>query len=172
MTKKLSQGLTTIDQEEEKYLESNKILREDAEKVTATVKRAHPVFKSLTVVDGGDTWDYDYVASTGRIKEGPQKAEGNKEKAERLGGAYKDIPANGGEVHHMPADSIRPLSKERGPAIRMDTLDHRMTKSWGGSKKAIMNAQLNCTPENNQIITSKNSGTKSIQSRYSRSEIM
>ena len=74
-TKKLSQGLTAIDQEEEKYLESNKISRENAEKVTANVKRAHPIFKSLTVVDGGNTWDYDYVASPGRIKEGPEKAE-------------------------------------------------------------------------------------------------
>jgi hypothetical protein len=73
---KVAQGLAAIDQEEEKYLENNKISREDAEKVTATVKRAHPVFKSLTIVDGGDTWDYDYVASPGRIKEGPEKAEG------------------------------------------------------------------------------------------------
>src|SRR5690554_8120809 len=58
---KLSRGLTAIDQEEQKYLENNKISREEAEKVAVTVKRAHPVFKSLTIVDGGDTWDYDYV---------------------------------------------------------------------------------------------------------------
>ena len=75
-TEKVSHGLTAIDQEEQKYLEKNKISRDEAEKVAVAVKRAHPVFKSLTVVDGGDTWDYEYVASPGRIKKGEKKLEG------------------------------------------------------------------------------------------------
>jgi hypothetical protein len=29
------------------------------------VKRHYPIFKSIVVVDGGDSWDYDYVASPG-----------------------------------------------------------------------------------------------------------
>ena len=37
------------------------------------VRRKFPVFKSIEVVDGGDTWDYDYVASPGTKKEGPPK---------------------------------------------------------------------------------------------------
>lgn len=49
---KVSRGLVAIEQEEEKHLENNKISREDAEKVAVTVKRTHPVFKSLTIVDG------------------------------------------------------------------------------------------------------------------------
>jgi hypothetical protein len=52
------------------------------------------------------------------------------------GGAYKDVPANGGEVHHMPADSVSPYSKGKGPGVRMEKEDHMKTKSWGSSKKA------------------------------------
>lgn len=54
-----------------------------------------------------------------------------------LGGRYKDLlPANGSEIHHMPADSISPLSTRDGPAIRMDPADHRLTASWGNSRLA------------------------------------
>lgn len=71
---KVTAGLAAIDQEEEKFKKEGKIRREDAEKVAATVKRAHPVFKSLTVTDGGASWDYDYVASPGKKKKGEQKS--------------------------------------------------------------------------------------------------
>lgn len=36
----------------------------------------------------------------------------------------------------MPADSISPLSRGDGPAIRMETADHRRTASWGRSRAA------------------------------------
>ena len=52
------------------------------------------------------------------------------------GGAYGNVGANGGEVHHMPANSVSPFSKDAGPAIQMDKLDHMQTKSWGNSLSA------------------------------------
>jgi len=61
-------GLTAIDTEEQKYLENKEISRENAVKVADSIKRSYPVFKSITVVDSGKTWDYDYVASPHRIK--------------------------------------------------------------------------------------------------------
>lgn len=54
----------------------------------------------------------------------------------KTGGSYKDVPANGGQVHHMPADSVSPFSKNKGPGIRMETQDHMDTASWGRSKSA------------------------------------
>lgn len=71
---KVRAGLDAIDREEQKYLEDGKISWENAEKVALTVKRQHPVFKSITVVDGGETWDYEYVASPGK-KKGKNKDE-------------------------------------------------------------------------------------------------
>ncbi|WP_016799222.1 RHS repeat-associated core domain-containing protein [Vibrio cyclitrophicus] len=49
-------------------------------------------------------------------------------------GKVKGIPGN--ESHHMPADSVSPLSKNKGPAVSMDKADHRQTASWGNSKEA------------------------------------
>jgi hypothetical protein len=48
------------------------------------------------------------------------------------GGAWKDIEVSPGyQRHHMPANSISPLSREAGPAIRMELDDHTKTASWG-----------------------------------------
>lgn len=52
------------------------------------------------------------------------------------GGAYGNVGANGGEVHHMPADSVSPFPKDAGPAIQMDKNDHMLTASWGNSLSA------------------------------------
>ena len=54
----------------------------------------------------------------------------------KQGGAYKDIPSAGGEVHHAPANSVSPLSRGDGPAWRMEKGDHRQTASWGNSREA------------------------------------
>jgi hypothetical protein len=56
--------------------------------------------------------------------------------AQPHGGAYKDIPTAGGEVNHIPADSVSPLSTDRGPSIWMEKADHMKTKSWGSSRSA------------------------------------
>ena len=73
---KVASGLAAIDREEKKYLKEGKIEREDAEKVAAKVKSKHRIFKSIKVVDGGESWDYDYVASPGNKKKGEQKKSG------------------------------------------------------------------------------------------------
>jgi RHS repeat-associated protein len=50
-----------------------------------------------------------------------------------LGGSYGVVRGawTGGEVHHMPANSINGLSHYSGPAIIMDTDDHARTGSHG-----------------------------------------
>lgn len=59
------------------------------------------------------------------------------ENAKYLGGAYSKLPpAKGLERHHMPADSISPISRSRGPAIQMERADHRCTSSCGNSSAA------------------------------------
>ncbi len=66
--RKVTAGLNQIDREETKYLKESKIWKEDAQKVAKKVKHDNPIFKSITVVDGGETWDYDWVASEGKKK--------------------------------------------------------------------------------------------------------
>jgi hypothetical protein len=63
-------GLAAIDQEEASLNKGQQIERKDAEQIAAKVKAEYPIFKSISVVDGGGTWDYDYVASPGKRKKG------------------------------------------------------------------------------------------------------
>ena len=60
---KLAAGLAAIQSEESARLKDGTLTREDADTVAAKVKAQHPVFKTLTVVEGKGTWDYDYIAS-------------------------------------------------------------------------------------------------------------
>src|SRR5919202_2269428 len=60
---KVKEGLAQLHQEEAKHVQNGAIAQEDANKVAAKVKSDNPVFKSITVVDGGNKWKYEYVAS-------------------------------------------------------------------------------------------------------------
>lgn len=60
---KVLAGLAAIDTEEQRYVEAGEISYENARVVAETVKEEHSVFRSITVVDGGDSWDYRYAAS-------------------------------------------------------------------------------------------------------------
>ena len=62
----------------------------------------------------------------------------------QLGGAHKDVKGAvpGYESHHMPANSVSPLSQGKGPAIAMIKADHERTASYGNSAKADAYRQL------------------------------
>ena len=76
---KVEAGLAAIDAEEQQYIDEGSLTREAADEVAASVKKKHPVFTSLAVIDGGDSWDYTYTASPGKTKEGEKKAKGDGE---------------------------------------------------------------------------------------------
>ncbi|MGC4944422.1 polymorphic toxin-type HINT domain-containing protein [Kribbella sp. DT2] len=63
----------------------------------------------------------------------------------KIGGRYKELTPSGDdmELHHMPANSVSPLTHGNGPSIRMEKLDHRQTASWGSrtSAKNYRNSQ-------------------------------
>ena len=68
----------------------------------------------------------------------------------RVGGAYSDVRAAnvGGEVHHMPANSVSPIPRADGPAIWMETADHGLTGSngsggWAAAYRADQQALIN-----------------------------
>lgn len=89
--------------------------------------------KSKVVSDLTDDFS-DYV----------KKAEDAVDVAESIakkGGSYGEVfkPGEGEffEVHHTPADSASSiLSRNEGPAIKMDKADHVKTSSWGNSLEA------------------------------------
>lgn len=54
-------GLSAFENEEKPFLEQNAISKENANEVAGKVKKKHPVFKSISVVDGGNDWEYKYI---------------------------------------------------------------------------------------------------------------
>jgi hypothetical protein len=74
---KLQAGLAAIDQAEQSLVGEGKLSRDDASRVAASVKANHPVFHSLDVVDGLETWDFAYTASAAKKKTGRVKKEGS-----------------------------------------------------------------------------------------------
>ncbi|WP_336344124.1 hypothetical protein [Halalkalicoccus ordinarius] len=71
---KVEAGLADLEQEEQRYVEQDRISRQEAEQVAETVQQRHPVFQSITVVDSDRRWDYRYVASEGTHR-GAEKEE-------------------------------------------------------------------------------------------------
>jgi hypothetical protein len=111
---KVDAGLAAIDQQEHALMKNGGITREDAERVAASVKSAHPVFKSIQVVDGKDTWDYDYIASPGKKKPGVEKSP-----AEQTMKIDKKI---------MGRPGFRPSTKEAVPITKGE--DRRHIEAW------------------------------------------
>ncbi len=76
---------------------NGRIWKKDAQKVANKVKKDNPIFKSITVVDGGEIWDYDWVASNG-TKKGEKQAE----KAQNDSGIIKsDTPPSLPDYKHI-----------------------------------------------------------------------
>jgi hypothetical protein len=75
--RKVTVGLEQLEQEQARYLKNDAIVKEDAQKVAAKVKAENPIFKSITVADNKETWDYIYVASPAKNQPGAKKAEKN-----------------------------------------------------------------------------------------------
>ncbi len=64
-------GLAAFAKEEKPFIKNAAITQKDAKKVAKIVKKKHPVFKSITVIDGKDSWDYKYIFKADGIKETP-----------------------------------------------------------------------------------------------------
>ena len=62
-------GLHALQQTEAQYLRNGAITNSDAQRTVKIVRRQHPVFQSLVVVDGGDNWDYKYVLRTPKAED-------------------------------------------------------------------------------------------------------
>jgi len=97
---KVTAGLAALDEEDQKREKDGKITREGAEEAAHTVKQQHPVFKSIEVVEGPETWDYDYTASPGKKKTGAPKARGADPQSELESQVKHENP-------EYPTDSLR-----------------------------------------------------------------
>jgi len=74
----IEDGLSAVSTEENNLAVNGKISREQADQVAVRIRQNHPVFTSFVVVDGGDSWNYEYAASPAQQLDTPtEKAEGD-----------------------------------------------------------------------------------------------
>ena len=70
---KVTAGLAAIEEEDSKFAKDGTISQASAQKVASSVKQSHPIFQSLVVIEGAETWDYEYTASSAKITTGAKK---------------------------------------------------------------------------------------------------
>lgn len=128
---KVQAGLDAIDREEARYLTNGEIRREEAETVAAKVKRDHPVFKSLTIVDGGTTWDYDYVVNPHKQKKGKTQEEKDAEKKAKAEAKAKEKEQKKKEKEEAKAKKAAEKSKAELEEARK-VVDEFQLKREGG----------------------------------------
>jgi hypothetical protein len=118
---KVEAGLAAIDQEDAQHLDKEgNISHEEADKVAHKVKLDHPIFKTLTVVEGKQTWDYEYSASAHTTHTGARRAPS----ADQL--ALEKLVAR--EKVNYPADG---LGRAKGPH------GHIPKKKLGGDRESL-----------------------------------
>jgi len=84
---KLALGLHALDQADALAIKEGKQSREEAGRIAARVKRTHPVFRTIAVVDGGAAWDYEYEASPKTKKAGLKKGKEKETQITRKSGS-------------------------------------------------------------------------------------
>jgi hypothetical protein len=140
---KVAAGLAAIDEEDVKMEKDGKMSRKQAEQVATDVKKSHPVFKTLDVVEGKDTWDYEYSASAKAKKSGSKKATALLP-GEGEVGPFGDLAGTVGDdltPHHMPQDKLvqaHGVARNDGIALTMEQPKgeggrHRRTRTYGRS---------------------------------------
>ncbi len=85
------------------------------------------------------------------------------------GGSYQAVRDSntGGEIHHMPADSISHLSRDEGPGIWMEVTEHQQTASWGRYRSAIAyRNQQRQLIENGQFLRAQQMDIDDIHSKF------
>ena len=75
--KKVTEGLVALEQESAKYRKDGKITEMDAKRAAGVVKKTHPVFKSIVVIEHEGHWKYSYKASPEEEVEAGGQADGN-----------------------------------------------------------------------------------------------
>jgi hypothetical protein len=114
--KRLGDGLQAFEKAEKDYLTNDKITYEEALKVAADVKSTHDIFKSITVIDGGETWDYNYIQAS---KKGGKRKDSGKGKFDDESDDYSDKRTrNSGRSQH--AENAPPVVVEESHSLTED----------------------------------------------------
>jgi hypothetical protein len=143
---KIEAGLLAIDQAETSASgKEGKLSYKEAQEVAAKVKKQHPVFKSIRVINGGDSWDYEYEASPALVKHS------KKAKEEDEG---TDKPENWDEVQTVIGEKVGVklpkgysyYVKDGRKYIRRDVADDKKYQRIGVNPQGIIILGVGISP--------------------------
>jgi len=129
-TAKVTAGLVAIGKAEQAYLKEGEISKENARDVARQVKGEHSVFKSLEVVDGDETWDYEYSASPGKRGKKTRKRRGQLQ--------LTRVRAKDVRTTKKPSAMEKPSTTEKLSAT--EKLDKARVTSGAAWEEAVLNA--------------------------------
>ena len=165
-------GLAALDKEQQKEDEdhSGALTQDEAIEVAQKVKAAYPVFKSITPVEKGDRWEFEYVASHGvyegfRVKKDQatlakiRKLFGDEiaDKVDEFFGAYKEIGghhvhAKAGFKNHFKYDSEKGFSISQEFMEKMHWRHQVMTAmQWKLFNELAQSGKANSLEEHTRI---------------------
>ncbi|MDJ0535917.1 MAG: hypothetical protein QNJ70_26080 [Xenococcaceae cyanobacterium MO_207.B15] len=137
-------GLAAFAKEEKPFIKNGGINQKDAQKVANIVKNKHPVFKSISVIDGKDSWDYQYIFRT-QVKDTTQtpKAENASDPEQILQDikaiinpylkpidSKKSIPGTKAKANKSQREKIQPLGSEFGCFTCPSRPEGQPTQVW------------------------------------------
>lgn len=110
------------------------------------------------------------ITLTGTATDGGQIITLNPGTTERwnfAGGKYGTMKALDGERHHMPSDSVSPLTTYSGPCIRMTKSDHALTGSYANTTSSIVFREKEKELiEDGKFLAAQKLGIDDIQSKF------
>lgn len=136
---------------------------------TKTFTNVKPGNKSWTwnIAKGATVQETIKVSGTARDGKDVISFRGSTVRYNFVGGKYGSIAPYDGQRHHMPSDSVSPLSTYSGPAIRMITSDHKNTASYGSSLSAKnFRAKEKAKIKAGEFLGAQKLGISNLQSRF------
>jgi hypothetical protein len=121
-----------------------KIEKSHAKKIAADVAKAHPVFRSIKVVDGGDSWDYEYRASDGTAK-GAHKGLDFEVITRAKVEAYKQLVESGGILNLKVEDTREQLERKK----RLESPDPSLIHVGAAMHESLVDSGI----EKNETLT-------------------
>lgn len=101
----VAEASKAVKRKEEDLVSGGKLSRPEAEQVAAEIRQEYPVFKSFSVVDGGNSWDYEYVVNPRNVLD-----EDRPRKEEDVSAETKVHPQpSGGKANEV---EVRPLAQD------------------------------------------------------------
>ncbi|MBC7628415.1 MAG: hypothetical protein H7254_14120 [Ferruginibacter sp.] len=156
----IESALQEIDKEGKEKIADGEVTKTDADKIAADVKKDHPaVIQSISVMDGGENWDFEYIQKTS--KKSIPKKQGSSDI--KIGSYYKSKEGVFIKISSVAKDYTNATNVREGREMKFNTaaLSKLITeKAWQLTTEAEVSK---ITPDKRFFPSSWSPGSDSIR---------